>query len=707
MSTRTTFRKASWQRFEYQKLPVYIRPDGPDWFIPNSRGDEVIRNLDSTAPPGADIEAMRFLASLPDNDPIPYTGRADHLKLDRLRELWFHVTNRCNLTCNHCLFASSPKNSPELGVRQVLDLAGDAHRLGTRLFALTGGEPFVYPDIGAVITGLLRLPDSHVVVLTNGMNLPEILNRNRFDSDRFHLQISVDGAAAAHDRIRGKGAHYQLARNLDWLNREKLPYMLSMCVNSSNVKDMPDVVDFAADRGALNVHFMWYFIRGRAGKDRLVPTDALFASLMEAVAVAVARQVPIDNLESLRTQIFSPRGTVHDGSGGAWESLAVGPDGRLYPSAALVGIPQLASEMTAGIESAWRESPVLHTIRKATAASLSSPFRFFTGGGDMDHSYSHGQTFLGNDPYHPLYEKIMLWLLTEEAKRQPDHSSPQMRLRMGEILESCGSHGRISLTHSNCLLATADENSLNVVKTFYADAAGDKKKDILNPVCYDEALIDHIPKAYRFRGYGCGSPVLDAGIQEGERIVDLGCGGGVECFVAARLTGKSGRVTGVDMLDPMLMLAGEGLSGVTENLGFSNITFKKGYLEALPLKDGSADVVLSNCVMNLSFHKRKAYAEIFRVLSPGGRLVISDVVCETEPDPAIRNDEGLRGECIAGAMIQHHLMALLAETGFAGVRLIKRFAYRVVQGHPFFSLTYSAQKPKISEPVRVMYRGPL
>lgn len=111
-------------------------------------------------------------------------------------------------------------------------------------------------------------------------------------------------------------------------------------------------------------------------------------------------------------------------------------------------------------------------------------------------------------------------------------------------------------------------------------------------------------------------------------------------------------------------------------------------------------------MMNLSVNKRRAYREILRVLCPDGRLVISDVVCETEPDPAIRNDEILRGECIAGAMTQGHLMEMLEETGFEAIRIIKRSPYRIVQNHPFFSLTYSVWKPAASENVRVVNRGP-
>jgi hypothetical protein len=157
----------------------------------------------------------------------------------------------------------------------------------------------------------------------------------------------------------------------------------------------------------------------------------------------------------------------------------------------------------------------------------------------------------------------------------------------------------------------------------------------------------------------------------------------------------------------MLDLARESRPLVAENLGYDNIEFRKGYLEALPLEDDSTDVAISNCVMNLSVDKRKSYAEILRILRPGGRLVISDVVCDTEPDPAIRNDEVLKGECIAGALTVSHLVALLEETGFEAVTLLKRFPYRQVDGHPFFSLTYSAVKPTASGQVDVVYRGPL
>ncbi|MFC1495647.1 DUF5714 domain-containing protein, partial [Thermodesulfobacteriota bacterium] len=226
------------------------------------------------------------------------------------------------------------------------------------------------------------------------------------------------------------------------------------------------------------------------------------------------------------------------------------------------------------------------------------------------------------------------------------------------------------------------------------------------PVSYDIDLVNHIPEEFRFRGYGCGSPILEADIKKGETVVDLGSGRGVECFIAAKIAGDSGRIIGIDMLDPMLKQANKALKSIEQNLGYKNIIFKKGYLEEIPLKDNSVDVVISNCVMNLSANKRKAYSEILRILRPGGRLVISDVVCETEPDPVIRNNETLRGECIAGALTQSNLVGLLEETGFEGILLNKRFPYRNVMDHPFYSLTYTAKKPGQGNFLRTTYRGP-
>lgn len=694
-----------WQRLSHDSIPIYVGTGEPNWFVPNPAAEALLEGM--RAGKTENTALRRVLARLPQSRPLTYAGRGTHLRMEGLRELWLHLTDRCNMACTHCLFASSPTQKTELPLDTALSLAEQALDLGCRLFALTGGEPLVHPHIKTLVQTLLAKNDVHVVMLTNALRLLPFLDELRPDPERFHLQISLDGLREHHDALRGRGAFDVLLQTLEALRLRRISFTLSMCVTARNVREMASVAALARRIGAGNLHFMWYFLRGRGTDAQWVAPDILFDEFQKAVSIADSLGLPVDNVAALATQIFAPAGTIHDGGTAGWESLAVGPDGLLYPSAALIGLPQLATTIQTRLAHAWETSPILNTFRQATAATSDSPLRLLLGGGDCDHSYSHAQTVLGDDPYLPLYERIALWLIAREAQKSASGSSPGLLLQMGEILESCGAHGNIALTHSNCLLATAQENSLTTIKNFYTQAVGDKNTDILNPVCYDTPTIAHIPERFRFRGYGCGSPVLDAAIQPGEHVLDLGCGGGVECFIAARLCGESGAAVGVDMLGPMLELARAAQPEVAENLGYDNLTFRQGYLEALPVDSDSMDVVLSNCVMNLSVHKRRAYAEIFRVLRPGGRLVISDVVCESEPDPSIRNDETLRGECIAGALTIPHLMALLAESGFLHTRLVKRFPYRLVHGHPFFSLTYEAFKPRPSAPVRLLYRGPL
>ena len=156
---------------------------------------------------------------------------------------------------------------------------------------------------------------------------------------------------------------------------------------------------------------------------------------------------------------------------------------------------------------------------------------------------------------------MAMWLIAQEAGKEPSSGPPGLRLKMGEVLESCGTHGAVALTHTNCLLAAAMPDSRTAVKEFYHGAAQATKMDILNPVCYPEDVVAQIPQEARVRCYGCGSPVLDAELRPGHRVLDLGCGTGVECFIASGLVGQSGHVTGVDMLDSMLELSERAAGG--------------------------------------------------------------------------------------------------------------------------------------------------
>jgi MoaA/NifB/PqqE/SkfB family radical SAM enzyme/SAM-dependent methyltransferase len=701
------FNISEWTRIIHAQTPVYIRPESPDWFVPTPSGDSLLSDMQKNPGREPGLEEKRFLMRLPDAAEESYPGRYALLKTKTLRELWFHITDNCNMSCSHCLFSSSPQTKRELPAERVLELTAQAEKLGCRMFALTGGEPLVHKGLDRILNRMLEIESSHVAVLTNGLAVKKFFSAHRYDFNRLHLQISVDGIGKTHDKLRGKGMFASLEKSLNWLSAEGIPFTLSMCVTKSNVEEMKKVVEFAAETGASNVHFMWYFVRGRGESEQFVEPERIYPHLLKAWETGERTGVTIDNVEAVKSMIFAPCGTVHDGSTAGWESLAVGPDEKLYPSAATVGIDEISTCINNDLGLAWKKSTVLEELRKSSGKNLSTPFKLILGGGDTDHSYMHKSSFTGDDPYSSLYEKLALELICRKAAQSLQNEKPGLLLKMGDRLDRCSGHGEVALTHTNCLLAVAGNNSLAIVKDFYTEAADKAKEDILNPACYHPDIMSHIPEQFRFRGYGCGSPVMDAGITEGEHVVDLGSGRGIECFIAAKQVGRNGKVTGIDMLDPMLDHAREGQAAVAEKLGYDNMDFRKGYLETLPIDENCADLLLSNCVLNLSTDKRRTFAEMFRVLKPGGRLTVSDVVCETEPGPEIRNDDTLHGECIAGAQTQKNLCGLLEEAGFESLMMIKRFPYRTVGGHQFYSLTFSARKPIATEMVKTVYRGPL
>ena len=705
------FAPDAWIRLRHEDTAVYLCPDVPDWFVPSPAGDAAIQAAARGESP--DCQSQMFLARLPEAAPLPYAGRRAALPLAGLRELWLHVTDRCNLACRHCLFCSGPAAARELATDVALGRMSEARALGCRVFALTGGEPFLHPGFAALVDHALADPAAHAVVLTNGTGFSAFRERlEGWPRERLHFQVSCDGLEARHDALRGPGAFSRLAADLRLARDLGYPVTLSFCPTRDNLADLPDVAAFAAACGASGLHLMWHFAAGRGRDDDRPDTDALYAAVVAAWDRAEALGLAVDNVEALRAQVFAPVGTRHDGATAGYESVALGPAGALYPSPALIGLTELATPVpdAGGLAAAWRDSPVLEALRRASCRESASPWKYLLGGGDPDHSFRHGGAFTGHDPYLPLLERLAARLIAREAAAVPPalpDSRPALRLKMGETHVSCHAHGEVALAHTNCLLSLPGQGSLAQIKAFYTEAAAVEKGDIVNPVHYPDEMVAHIPARFRVRGYGCGSPIADAALRPGETMVDLGCGAGVECLVAAKVVGPTGRVIGLDMLPPMLARARVAATATAEVLGYANTAFFQGYLEAMPLADATADCVTSNCVLNLSTRKRALYAEIFRILKPGGRIVFSDVATETPASAAICNDPTLRGECISGTLTQKDLTAILEEAGFTDIRFLRRFPYRLVRGHRFYSVTVSARRPAaVARRRKVFYRGP-
>jgi arsenite methyltransferase len=211
---------------------------------------------------------------------------------------------------------------------------------------------------------------------------------------------------------------------------------------------------------------------------------------------------------------------------------------------------------------------------------------------------------------------------------------------------------------------------------------------------YDPALVADLPVDVTGLSLGCGDPVTIAELQPGETVLDLGSGGGIDCFLAAKQVGASGRVIGVDMTDSMLAKANANKA----KLGAENIEFRKGYIEALPVEDNMVDVIMSNCVINLSPDKPSVFREAARVLKPGGRLAVSDIVTEGEMSDAMRADLSKWAECVTGAIDVEEYTGMMRAAGLVDIQVIdKTSAEGIVERKPgmprVFSARITARKP--------------
>ncbi len=296
--------------------------------------------------------------------------------------------------------------------------------------------------------------------------------------------------------------------------------------------------------------------------------------------------------------------------------------------------------------------------------------------------------------------------------------------------------------------------TLNVsaaVRDRYSEAAKDRTAELCCAVSYDARYLAAIPEEVLERDYGCGDP--SKYLQPGDVVLDLGSGGGKICFIAAQVVGPTGRVIGVDSNDDMLALARGSQSEVARRIGYSNVEFRKGQIQdlrldldqldarlrerpvstssdwlrlheqadelrrAMPLiADASVDVVVSNCVLNLvqSEDRRQLFDEIHRVLKPGGRAVISDIVSDRDVPADLQNNPELWSGCLSGAFREDLFLTAFEAAGFAALEIMERQAepWRVVEGIEFRSLTLRAHKPladessEDAEAVSVTYRGP-
>ncbi len=734
------------QRLRIEKRNGYVLavdPAAPSWIATNDDGAWVLRQL-RAGTPRDDISyrfarrvgvslarALQLVAPFADevaefaspaNRP-PYGGRASYLQPDRLKEVWLHLTDRCNLACRHCLVSSGPSREDGIPTEPVRGWLRQACDLGVDTFYFTGGEPWLRPDLPDLLREVTVGYGATAVVLTNGCLLDEELTArlSALPRERLFLQISLDGSTPArNDWLRSRGSFEGAVGALRRAVQCGINVTAATVVLRRNLDDLIPLARLVRGLGVKQLHLMWQQARERGARLRPPSLRSLQAAMAALMVEADELGLVIDNVENIRRTVNGDPNIKYDLSNACWDSLAIYRDGRVFPSACLVGIDSESggSLLSASLKEVWLGSERFHDRRLRSVVSLpgvqADPFLFLHGGGDPEQAFfaSNGNGGAALDPYLPLHRMLVRAVVDQTAAaRQALIGSPPAGPvafhLMGDDGYGCpresgarnGGEHAVDFVHSNCvLIQDVIAKARAQIRRYYGEAAREVKSEICSPVAIEPRYLSHIPREVIARSYGCGSPVLLAGLQPGETVLDLGSGAGLECFIAARLVGAEGGVIGLDMTPEMVEFADGMRPRVAERLGYGNVRFQHGLLEAIPLADGEADAVISNCVINLSPEKLRVLAEIRRVLKPGGRMVISDIVSERALPAHLRFNPRLRGECIGGALTEAKLLRLLEKLGFVGIEVTARAPWRTVGGVSFDSVTVRAWKPDGNAP---------
>ena len=767
LAERTPLHVPTLHTFQHDAVTYAVDAEAPNWIAVDERGAAIVASIEAAQSTGRPISFGALVARYAGDHQIeagkawlhahdfssaldragmlsdtpfarpPYPGRSELVRPKGLRELWLHVNNACNLACTHCLVSSGPGESPGLPPEEVARIVDRAVELGLERTYITGGEPLLRKDFFALADRITRHHGLELIVLTNGTVIRGPIRDGIAALDRtlVKMQISIDGSRpGSNDPIRGGGSFAQALAGARMLADLGFDVSLTTVPTDQNLAELPEIPAIVRATGARSQHLMWSHKRGRASASSngfFPATDALQRALVATARAAAEAGITLDNIEAMRRRVNGVPGIKHDLGNAGWDSLCVSWDGLVYPSAALSGERLLVcgDARRQDLQEILETSPVVRTLRAATIARkptlADDPFRFFTGGGDVEHSWCFsGGDFLAADPYYPISVDLAKMVMVElgEEKRgrrnlRSGYDAPLVLHAMGDGAVACGTadgalaQEPVLTLHSNCVLSFDVDKPRASVRAFYGDAADQPKAELCCPTKYDDSAVSHIPQEVLDRFYGCGSPMATAGIVAGETVVDLGSGAGIDVFIAAKLVGPEGRAIGVDMTDRMLSVARDNQPKVAAALGFDVVEFREGFLEKIPVDARSVDLVTSNCVVNLSPDKPRVFEEIWRVLKDHGRVLISDIVSETEVPPHLKTNAALWGECIVGALTQERFLAELERAGFYGLEVLSKSYWKDVEGHPFFSVTVRGRKFEKREGCvfkghRAVYLGP-
>ncbi len=774
INEKSVFNLPDYYHIEENSLHLFLDTEMPNWIITDKRGSQIIddikncKNVKDLIRRYADsfdmdytkawMEVHTFLKDLIRSEfltsgtvkRVAYTGRADFIHADKLNELWIHTNNSCNLTCSHCLVNSSPNEDNGLSTETIKRIIDEAVVLGTSRFYFTGGEPFMRKDIFGLIDYVCNQKKCELIILTNGTLLKgeTIEKLKSCNKGLLKIQISLDGSKSeTNDPLRGKDSFDQIVRGIRNTVEAGYSPTVTTVVANGNIDDIPETTKLLALSGVKTHHLLWAHKRGRItdnGNNSIPPIDKVIEVTRKVKEVAGESGISVDNHDSYKFRANSKRGTRYDLGNACYDSMCVYSNGDVYPSASFAGHTGLrcGSVLDNTLKEIWEDSNVSKAFRNATLQNKDKcrkcHIKYVCGGGDIEHSFFYSENgsrletdkFPENvgihalDPYCELHKEItkdVIFELAEVRKKMQDRktgfSAPVILRSMGEGAAVCGADQQVAdpqsvhTLHSNCVLSFDVDKPRSIVREFYGKAAEEPQEELCCPTKNSQEDTSHIPQEVLDRFYGCGSPTIIAKVSEGETMVDLGAGAGIDCFIAAKKVGPKGKIYGIDMTDEMLKVANENRHLVAKNLGYDIVEFRKGFLEDIPVDNGTVDLITSNCVINLSPDKKAVFNEMWRVLKDHGRIVISDIVSQVETPPHLKLNKQLWGECISGSLTEEEFMAYLEQAGFYGLQTLSKVFWKDVEGYSFYSVTLRGYKFEKKEDCvyigqRAVYHGP-
>ena len=685
------------------------------------------------------LTAARLLEFVSDKkfETPDYPGRGKVIAPKKLDELWIYFTLACNLRCKHCLVDAGKVLKNELTVDEFRKVVDESIKLGVKRFYITGGEPFIKEGVFDLMKYITKTKKRELIVLTNATLFDDkkIAQLKKLAGPELLVQVSLEGPnAKTHDKLRGKGSFDAAVNGIKKLMSIGIIPIVSTAISKLNEKDIAKTSRFLSKLGIQEHNVLWMHAKGR-GVDHMnelfVPSDNIAKAMKTLKKEYKEKEIIFDNVESLKVRVRTKRGRKNDLCNNCFEKVCVNSDGNVYPCASLNGDKHFnaGSVRKRSLKDIWLDSKVMQKGRNNSVqdkAECSECYlEFFCGGGCTSHSYYASQVDTGKgsitatDPYCSTYKSMfeeIIWELASEAvalQNTKEYSAPMVFNAMdsklpghfGAGIKSINKNFDVGCYHCSCVLSVNVEDDEEIckpeikghvtktVKKKFSKAAYAPVADYYCPTGYDPKDLAHIPNEVLEVSYGCGNPAALASIKAGQTILDLGAGGGIDCFIAAKKLGKNGRVIGIDLTDEMVAKAKESAKKVGESLGYHNVEFRAANIMELPVEDNSVDLVISNCVINLTEDKTKVMDEIFRILKPGGRFIISDIVSDKPVPGYLKRDKEMWNACLSGALTDKRFKEAAESAGFPNVTLKRNYLYKKVEFIQFYSITLKGRKP--------------